>query len=118
MNNTYDNRGLIGQIEDKQRQLDAAVKTLRKNGTEYAQAKYNYEIEKSKQALEMKSQNMPITLIDLAIRGVPKIATLRMKRDIAEVMYKSNLEAINAVKLEIRILDNQIAREYPANLPD
>jgi hypothetical protein len=35
-----------------------------------------------------------------------------MKRIIAETMYKSTLEAINVLKLKIRIMENQYDKEW------
>ena len=34
------------------------------------------------------------------------------QRDVAKVMYETNQEHINTVKLQLRLLDNQIAREW------
>ena len=42
----------------------------------------------------------------------PEIAKLRFERDVAEVVYRSALEAINATKLQIKILDAQVEREW------
>ena len=55
---------------------------------------------------------MPVTLIAQIIYGVPEVAELRFKRDVAETIYQTNLEHINKTKLLIRIIDNQIAREW------
>ena len=51
-----------------------------------------------------------MTLIDKVVYG--DCADKRLKRDIAETMYKTAQENINSIKLQIRILDNQIAREW------
>jgi hypothetical protein len=55
---------------------------------------------------------MPVTLINTIIYGYEDIALLRFERDTAEVRYNANLEYINTIKLQIRILENQIQREY------
>jgi hypothetical protein len=55
---------------------------------------------------------MPVTLINQVIYGYPEIANLRFKRDCAEVVYRANLEAINSYKLMIKILQNQIDKEW------
>lgn len=41
-----------------------------------------------------------------------KVAEARFKRDVAEAIYKANQEAINTLKLEIRLIESQIQREY------
>ena len=38
-----------------------------------------------------------------------------IKRDIAETMYQTNLEYINTTKLQLRILENQLQREWGKN---
>ena len=118
MENTYDNLGYVGEIQRKVNQLDEQIKRLRKNGTDFAMARYNYEIKKSEETAMMRADGMAISEVSLRVRGQKGVASLRLKRDIAEVVYKANQESINAIKLEIRILDNQLQREYGANLND
>ena len=55
---------------------------------------------------------MAVTLISLIIHGEKSVAELRLKRDIAKTIYETNLEHINATKLQIRIIENQISREW------
>ena len=55
---------------------------------------------------------MPVTLISQIIFGVPEVADKRFKRDIAETMYQTNQEYINTTKLQLRILENQLSREW------
>ena len=85
---------------------------LTKTGKAYAEAEREYKIAVCKKALELKDGGMPVTLIQLVIYGYQEIATLRFKRDTAQVIYNANQEAINSTKLEIRILQNQIEKEY------
>lgn len=118
MANTYDNLGMIGEIQTKTRQLEASIKELRKSGTNYAEAEKAYKIKLREKVLEMRANDTAVGIINLTVYGIPEVAELRMKRDIAEAVYKANLEAINAVKLEIRILDNQVEREYGTDMHD
>lgn len=39
-------------------------------------------------------------------------SALRFERDCAEVFYKSAQEAVNSMKLQLRLLDNQLEREW------
>lgn len=55
---------------------------------------------------------MPVTLINQIIYGIPEVADKRFKRDIAEAMYNTNQEYINTTKLQIRVLESQLNREY------
>ena len=99
-------------LQDKVQELEKSVKALRKTGNEYAEANHNYKIAVSQTALRLKDEGMPVTLIDKVIYGHPDVAELRLKRDIAEVLYKANQEHINATKLQIRLLEAQIQREW------
>lgn len=44
--------------------------------------------------------------------GIPEVAQKRFERDVAEATYKANMESINSLKLQLRLLDAQISREY------
>ena len=55
---------------------------------------------------------MPVTLIDKVIYGLPSISTLRFQRDCADVVYNANQEAINVKKLQIKIIQKQIDKEW------
>ena len=58
---------------------------------------------------------MPVTLINQIIYGIPEVADKRFKRDVAETMYNVALENINSTKLQLRILENQLQREWGNN---
>jgi len=103
---------LWSEIQSKTKQLDYSVKELRKSGTAYAEAERAYKIKLREWCLKLRSQDMPIGLIDKTCYGIPEIAELRFKRDCAEAVYKANIEAINAIKLEIRIINEQLSREW------
>ena len=56
-------------------------------------------------------------MIDKTCYGIPSVAEARFKRDVALTVYEANKEAINSLKLQIRILDAQVSREWGSNLP-
>ena len=102
------------QIEQKVKELDVSVKTLRKTGTELAEAERNYKEILSKKALELRDSGMAVTLIDKVIYGIKDVAELRFKRDVAEAVYNANKEAINSIKLQIKIIQEQNSQEWGA----
>lgn len=102
---------LWSEIQTKTRQLDYSVKELRKSGTAYAEAERAYKIKLRETALRLRSQDMAVGMISMTVYGVPEVAELRFKRDCCEAVYKANIEAINAIKLEIRIINEQLSRE-------
>ena len=103
---------LWSEIQSKTRQLDYSVKELRKSGTAYAEAERAYKIKLRETALRLRSQDMAVGMISMTVYGVPEVAELRFKRDCCEAVYKANIEAINAIKLEIRIINEQLSREW------
>lgn len=100
------------EIQQKTKQLDFSVKELRKSGTAYAEAERAYKIKLRETALRLRSQDMAVGMISMTVYGVPEVAELRFKRDCCEAVYKANIEAINAIKLEIRIINEQLSREW------
>lgn len=107
---------LINEIGQKSRLLDAAIRELGVRGRAYAQAEKDYRVAMARKILEERDKGTPVTIISDICRGNLKIAELRFTRDCTEVVYKSALEAINAMKLQIRVLDAQVGREW--NAPD
>lgn len=100
------------EIEKKSKLLDEAISRLAENGVDLAEKEKEYKIALNQKALQLRAEDMPVTLINQVIYGYDDIALLRLARDIAQVKYNANQEFINVLKLEIRILENQIAREY------
>lgn len=100
------------EISEKRKLLDQAINNLANNGYDLAAKERDYKIAINKKALELRAIDTPVTLINTIIYGYDDIAKLRFDRDIAQVKYNSNLEYINTIKLQIRILENQLQREY------
>ena len=103
----------INEIFQKQEELTACIKHLKQNGIKLAEAERDYKICLRHEALKLRADNnMPVTLINQIIYGVPEVAKKRFDRDIAETMRNTALEKINVLKLQIRILQHQIELEY------
>ena len=100
------------EIEKLNDLLNKAIKELSKRGKEYAEAYKEYRILLRKEILELRDAGTPTTLINEIARGKEEIAEAKQKELITEALYKSNLEAINVYKIQIKILQEQINREY------
>lgn len=103
---------LINDLQYKLQKINKAVDTLAKNGQRKAQAEMNYRMELAKKILSEREKGTPVTIIGDISRGEPKIAALKFERDTADAVYEANLEAINAWKLEARMMESQIQREW------
>lgn len=107
-----DGMGLYQELQTKVGLLDVAVRELRARGTAYSQAERDYRVALRKAMLEERSKGTPVTIISDVCRGREDIAQFRFERDCAETLYRSALEALNVYKLQARLIENQIAREY------
>lgn len=103
---------LLYELEKARQDLNTSMQMLRKHGEELAQAESEYQVIKAQTVLMMKQDGCSITEIGLSIKGQPEVAKAMLKRDIAKTMYEANQEHINVKKLDIRVIENQIAREW------
>lgn len=103
---------LINELGAKSSLLDKAISQLGVRGRTYAQAEHDYRVALRKKILSERDTRTPVTIISDICRGDPEIARLRFEKDVAETMYDAAKEAINGYKLQIRILDAQIEREW------
>ena len=106
---------LYEEIQRLMLELTASIKTLRANGEKLAEAERDYKLTLRQEALKLRAgDNMPVTLINNVIYGVPEVADKRFKRDVEQANYDANKEHINVTKLKLRILEAQLAREWGA----
>ena len=108
---------LMQELQAKTKQLEVSIRQLRKSGTDYAAAERDYKILLRQECLKLRDSGMAIGMIDKTCYGIQSVAEARFKRDVTEAVYKANLESINSLKLQLRLLDAQISREWGANLP-
>lgn len=103
---------IYNEQEYKNRLLDASIKELAKTGREYAKAYTDYRMALAKELVKLKDEGYAISLASDIARGKPEIARLKFEEISKEAIYKANQETINALKLQIKILENQIGREW------
>lgn len=98
--------------DDINNKLKQSIKAIKKTSNSYATAERDYKILLRQECLKLRDEGMAIGMINLTCYGIPSVAEARFKRDIAEANYKANLEAINSFKLQLRLIDAQIGREW------
>ena len=103
---------LVNELNQKCILLDNSIKMLKKTGSDYAKAYTDYRVALAKELLILKDEGYAITLAGDIARGKPEIAHLKFEEISKEAIYKANMESINVLKLQIKILENQIEREY------
>lgn len=103
---------IVNQINYLQKQLDKSIKLLRQTGEQYAKAYTEYRVALAQELMKLKNEGYAITLAGDIARGKPEIAKLKFKEISSEAIYKANLESINALKIEIKVLSNQYDKEW------
>lgn len=106
---------MLNELQIKQKELDVSIKSLRKTGQDYAKAYTDYRIALAKELLILKNEGYAITLAGDIARGKPEIAHLKFEEIAKEAIYKANQESIMGLKLQIKIIENQLEREYNSN---
>jgi hypothetical protein len=100
------------QLQDKITQLDTFLNDLAVKGIEKANAERDYRVALRKEILKERQNGTPVSILSDVCRGEESIAELKLARDLAETMYDATKEACNGTKLVIRVLEEQIAREW------
>lgn len=103
---------LVNQIFKLQNELDVNINKLANLGEEYARAYTDYRIALAEKLVILKDEGYAITLASDIARGDRNIAHKKFMEISKEALYKACLERINALKLEIKILSNQIDKEW------
>lgn len=104
-------------MEDMQKlikMLDASARALSRRGRDAAQAEKEYRMELAKTILRLRAEGMPATVIADVARGDPQIAALKMARDTQEAVYDAAKEYVNVLKIQVRVLEGDISREWGA----
>jgi hypothetical protein len=101
-------------VEERQlmSKLDRLIEEYGRCGVEHAKRDREYYALKAAKTLELKEQGMPATVIAQIIKGVDPVAGAREKMLVSETMARATLEAILSTKLQIKIVESQLQREY------
>ena len=100
------------ELTNKLTELDESVKQLKITGSNYAKSYSEYRVALAKELVRLKDDGVAVTIAYDIARGKPEIARLKFAEIRDEALYKANQENINALKLQIRILESQLNREY------
>lgn len=104
---------LFNDLQGLTNRLNQSIKLLAKYGRELAETERDYKITLRQEALKLRTEkDMPVTLIQQVVYGIPEVAKKRYERDVAEAMYQTAQENINSIKLQIRVIEGQLNREW------
>jgi len=105
---------LVTKIQNLIPETHQHIKNLQNWGIKKAEAEKEYQTALSQKVLIERDKGSAIGVISLTVKGDAEVAKKRYERDVAEVMYQVCQEKINISKLEARLLDSQIQREWGA----
>lgn len=99
-------------LDEKREQLSKAIDLLRRYGSDFARSEYDYQLTKAKRAAMLLAEGVPATMIAQILKGQEDVVAAMLKRDLAKNAYTSQLEFINATKLDIRVDMIQYEKEW------
>jgi hypothetical protein len=85
---------------------------MQKAGHELAKAEYAYKKALRIEVLKDRAKETPVGVIDKTVYGEDDVNLLRLKRNISRVDYEMYQEMVLLLKMELRLLDAQISREW------
>lgn len=100
------------QIEELRKKLQSAIEQLNETGYNYATAYRTYRMLLAEELLRLKNDGMAVTIAYDIARGCEEVANAKFDELTTQAIYKANLENINSIKLQLKILENQYQREW------
>lgn len=103
---------LINQLNELSIQLPQAIKLMGKYGRDYAKADVEYRQAKAQEVVRLRINGESVTLIGDLVYNSEDVSNALYNRDQSEALYKTAQENINAIKIQIRVIEDQISREW------
>ena len=103
---------LFSERESLRRKLDQCIKMLRQTASDYAQADREYNVAVRACWMRLRDRDMPIGMINKVYKGEEDVAEKRFALIQAEAMKDANREAVMSYKLQLRLVEDQIQREW------
>lgn len=105
----YSGQDVVNALQDARKQLFDTIEKWRKTGHRLALAERDYRMAYRAEVFLLKTQDgVAWTAATEIARGEEtKVADLRYNRDVAQVEYDAAQEMINALKIEVRILEHE-----------
>ena len=103
---------LRNELDKQVELLQKSLEKLKETGSDYAERERKYKVILRQEVLKLRDEGVAIGVITLICYGIQRVADARFERDCAEAIYKANQEAINTYKLKIKLIAEQIGREW------
>lgn len=103
-------QALAEELDGLTDRLEAELRTCKESGCQFAENEAEYRRLLRVEILAERERGTPVTIIGDVCRGKEQIAEAKRRRDCSEAIYKASQEAINVIKLRIRMVDAQMTR--------
>jgi len=103
---------LINQMLDKTNQMTGVITELKKRGRKMAETEADYRSALAQKILQLRAEGFPATIMSDVVRGDREVAKLRLVRDIAKTEYDVANEMLQVLKLQIRVLQAEVERDF------
>ena len=100
------------RIEECIRLIDLALKESKKRGRLMVEKELEYYSAKAAASYKMLQEGYANTYIQTVIKGIEGVNEAMGEYHEAEVLYKNANEAIQALKLKLRVLENELQRDW------
>lgn len=100
----------INELNELTARAKNAVVRLRKTGIDLAEKDARYREAIATEMLKLKEQGCQATIMEKLAIGTHHVK--KRDKDIAEVEYKATQEELYNLRLQIRVLENQIKMEW------
>lgn len=92
--------------------LTKALEQFKDRGRDYAKAQRDYRVLLAQTELKLRATGTPTTIISDLARGNEDVAAAKEQEIITKTMLESCQEAINVYKIKIKLLQEQINKEW------
>lgn len=103
---------LVNNLNQLAKDLEDANRAFVERGKSLAKKEQEYKIALAQAALRLREAGYPVTFIDKIIYGDKAVYPKRLERDIAKAEYESVGHRIQILKIQIRIVEDHIKREW------
>jgi hypothetical protein len=103
---------LINEMLDKTNQMTGVITELKKRGRKMAETEADYRSALAQKILQLRAESFPVTIMNDVCRGDREVARLRLQRDIAKTEYEVASEMLQVLKLQIRVLQAEVERDF------
>ena len=104
---------VFNEREELTKALSESYSHLWKKGQESAQAEHDYKVANAIEIFRLHTeQKVAWTTCQTLAHGEIKVADLRLARDLAQVQYSVMGEKIQGLKLQLRLVESQIERDW------